>query len=370
MTPLRVMQANGTLFGGGAEHVIGTLARQLRLAGHEVSVAVIGDGGEVRDDLRAEGFDVETGVAGGARGLAAARRLAAAARARDAQIVHTHDPRSLMDAGLARRLRLHPFRHVHTFHFGNYPHLPGKVLAVERLCARLADRLVAVGHEQRAQVAEALWLGDARLTTIWNGVDAQPHPVGTVDAPADTPVVGSMSTFGVQKGLPVLIDAAALLRDSGRPFRLVLVGDGSLRPELEAQVRRLALDDRVTFTGWRADAATSLLPRFDVFVQSSNWEAMSVVILEAMAAARPIVATTVGENVRVLEHEVSALLVPPRDPHALATALGRVLDDPCLRDTLGRRAQARYQAEFTGLAMAARYMSLYRTILGESSQFG
>lgn len=364
MKALRIMLANGTLYGGGAEHVIGTLATHLRAAGHVVSVAVIGDGGEVQSELLAAGIDVVTHAAGGTKGFAAARRLAAAARDRDVDIIHTHDLRSLMDAGMAGIARHHRFRHVHTFHFGNYPHLPRRQLLLESLCARLPAQLVAVGEQQRGRIAEALRVPLDRITTVWNGVDSADAsafaPAGGIGA---APIIGSMSTFGPQKGLPVLLDAARRLRDEGRRFRLVLVGDGDLRPELEAQVRRDGLAEMVTFTGWRPDAVSTLLPGFDVFVQSSNWEAMSVVILEAMAAARAIVATTVGENPRVLESERTAILVPPGDAAALAAGLARVIDDADLRTSLGRQAAEHYRAEFTGEAMTRRYTELYRSVL-------
>ena len=122
----------------------------------------------------------------------------------------------------------------------------------------------------------------------------------------------------------------------------------------------LGLSDCVEFTGWKPDAATTLLPTFDIFVQSSHWEAMSVVILEAMAARRPIVATTVGENAAVLAHEESAILVPPKDAGALAQGLIRVIEDMSLRARLADTAYATYVNRFTGQAMADRYATAYR----------
>jgi glycosyltransferase involved in cell wall biosynthesis len=119
----------------------------------------------------------------------------------------------------------------------------------------------------------------------------------------------------------------------------------------------------VEFTGWKPDAARTLLPTFDVFVQSSYWEAMSVVILEAMAARRPIVATEVGENGAVLVPGQSAILVPARDPRALAEGLGRVIEDRALRVRLAEAAYASYGNGFTGRAMSDRYATVYRECL-------
>ncbi len=356
-----VMLTNGGLFGGGAEQVIGTLARHLRRCGCRVTVAVIHKGGEVQRDLEADGFEVISQIAAGASGLASHRRVLDLIRERAVDIVHTHDLRSLIDVGLAR-LRDGSFSHVHTFHFGNYPFVTRKHLVMEGLFARVPDQLVAVGNAQRDSIIRTLRLAPARIRTIWNGVDrkAVAPPLRVVPA---VPLIGSMSTLGPQKGVPTLLEAMALLKQRGQRFRLVIVGEGGMRAELETLRTQLGLADCVEFTGWRSDAATALLPTFDIFVQSSYWEAMSVVILEAMACGRPIVATSVGENPSVLKDGETALLVPARNAEALADALARALDDAALRHRLGGAAAADYAASLTGEAMARRYTGLYRETL-------
>lgn len=353
------MLANGTLHGGGAEHVIATLARELRNARHEVTIAVIGGGGEVQQELETERFDVlsRIGTHGKLALFALAARLRRIVIERGIDIVHTHDIRSLIDVG-ACRMTTRAFRHMHTFHFGNYPHLPKKHLLLETVFARIPDRLIAVGHAQRASLVSALHLSPARIETIWNGVE---YPDVAIDPPGapDVPVVGSISTFFPQKGLPTLLQAFRLVKDRGQPFRAVLVGAGPLRSELDAEVARLGLGDTVTFTGWVPDASRSMLPTFDIFVQSSYWEAMSVVILEAMAARRPILATTVGENPSVLKAEETAILVPSRNAEALADGLCRLLQDPERRKRLAEAAHRDYAANFTSAAMGQRYIDAY-----------
>ena len=359
MTALRVMLVNGSLYGGGAEHVIATLARHLRDSGHLVTIAAVHDGGEVLEELKTAGHTTVTTGAG--RGSSTALRRVI--EERGVQIVHSHDLRSLIDAGVCR-LRSRRFAHMHTFHFGNYPLLPWKHLLMERLAARVPDRLVAVGNAQRASIVKAMALSDTRVRTLWNGVDyvSRPDWAG-VDRHAGLPRIGSLSTFGMQKGLPTLLQAAKIAHDRGARFRLVLVGEGPMRGELEAMAAGLGLTDCVEFTGWKPDAAATLLPTFDIFVQSSYWEAMSVVILEAMAARRPIVATAVGENSAVLKNGESAILVPPRNAGALANALAQVIEDVALRARLAEAAHATYVSRFTGRAMADRYATAYRECL-------
>ena len=359
MTAPHVMLVNGSLCGGGAEHVIATLAKHLRDTGHQITIAAVHDGGEVLEELKTAGHTTVTTGAGRGSSMALRRVI----EERGVQIVHSHDLRSLIDAGVCR-LRSRRVAHMHTFHFGNYPQLPWKHLLMERLAARLPDRLVAVGNAQRASIVKAMALSDTRVRTLWNGVDyvSRPDWAG-VDRHAGLPRIGSLSTFGEQKGLPTLLQAAKIARDRGARFRLVLVGAGPMRGELEAMAAGLGLTDCVEFTGWKPDAAATLLPTFDIFVQSSYWEAMSVVILEAMAARRPIVATAVGENTAVLKNGESAILVPPRDADALAQALMLVIADVHLRAQLADAAHAIYTSRFTGRAMADRYATAYRECL-------
>jgi glycosyltransferase involved in cell wall biosynthesis len=351
--------ANGALQGGGAERVIATLSRHLVAHGHRVSVVALSSGGEVLDELEAQGFEILPSPSGhGISGLwSTATRLRDLVRERRVDVVHTHDVRSLVEVGTSRRLT-RAFAHVHTFHFGNYPHLPAKPLWLERLFSRAPDRLVAVGHHQAEALGRVLGVSRQRFSIVWNGVDA-PADVAPLASGRAVPVIGSVSAFFEQKGIPVLLEAARLLRQRGYTFHLMLVGDGPLRAELERTVHTTGLADTVTFAGWRPDAARTVLPTIDLFVQSSHWEAMSIVLLEAMAARCPIVATSVGDNPLVIEHERTGVLVPPGRPDALADGLARLLDDPLLRQRLALAARESYEVRFTAEGMARRYEALY-----------
>lgn len=362
---LNIMLANGSLFGGGAEHVIVTLARQLRASGHQVTIAVMTNGGDPLQALVADGFEVLSGIGNERRGLwATSTRLRRVIAERLIDVVHSHDLRSLATVGVCR-LQTRAFRHLHTFHFGNYPHVPAKRLWLERVFARTPDQLVAVGNVQRQTLMAALKLPSSRITTIWNGVDGVNQAGEGVLAHQSekTVLIGSVSAFTLQKGLSTLLQAAAILRGRGLRFRILLVGDGPLRHELQSDVTRLGLDDVVEFTGWLPHASRSVLPRLDVFVQSSHWEAMSVVVLEAMAAGCAIIATSVGENPSVLTQDETAIVVSPRDAESLASGLGRLIVDHALRSRLGRAARDAYKNKFTAKAMAEHYITAYDRLL-------
>jgi glycosyltransferase involved in cell wall biosynthesis len=160
-----------------------------------------------------------------------------------------------------------------------------------------------------------------------------------------------------------LLQAAALLKQRGKRYLMMIAGEGKLRRELEAQAHSLGLQDHVRFLGWVSGASRRALPACDIFVQSSHWEAMSVVVLEAMAGGKPMAITAVGENARVVINEQSGLVVPARNPQALADALGRLLDDPDLRHQLGATAQQRFGELFTVQQMVNNYAKLYAQLI-------
>jgi glycosyltransferase involved in cell wall biosynthesis len=144
--------------------------------------------------------------------------------------------------------------------------------------------------------------------------------------------------------------------------RLLVVGDGPLRPALEQKAKERGLNGTVRFLG-TVPGAARLLPHFNVFVLSSVWEGMSNGLLEAMAAGRPVVATRVGGNPEVVVDGETGLLVPLRDPRAMADAVLRLLRDPELARRMGEAASRRARTEFSIPRMVRRMESLYDELL-------
>jgi glycosyltransferase involved in cell wall biosynthesis len=172
-----------------------------------------------------------------------------------------------------------------------------------------------------------------------------------------------MSTLIPQKDPMRLIEVADKLWRRRKDFCVLIVGGGPFQAEMEIACRQRGLDDCVIFLGWVKDAAESILPRFDIFLQTSRWEAMSVVILEAMAAGVPIVATRVGENQDVLRDQESGMLVDIGDTDGMMSAVERLLDDKGFRKRLSSEARESYRERFTGRVMAENYAGLYRSLV-------
>lgn len=280
------------------------------------------------------------------------------------QVIHAHNPGPLLvaaAAGIGTRVRI-----VYTHHgsgviprFGQQPLLRAWLL-------HRCQHFVGVSPEATACLQQSFQnrIAARKVRTILNGVRIEPRPArpgGTATCWADdgTPVIGYVGRLAREKRVDLIIQAMAQLSAWGIAARLVVVGDGALRTGLEEQSAALHRAGRVVFLGNRPDVA-ELLPRFHLFVNSSDTEGISLGILEAMAAALPIVATAVGGTPLLLEEGISGRLIPPGSPDALAAVLRALLVDPQQRKQLGRAAQARARTRFSFRAMMDRYEELYQ----------
>lgn len=367
--PTRLMILASSLWIGGAETVIRHLALNLDRSKFDVTVVHLKERGHVGDELARAGVDI-VGITDGPATRVdyfTFRKLLKIVRARRIQVIHTHTAHGLVDACLCKLLTP-GLKVVHTFHFGNYPHTQPRIIMMERIFSRIANRIFAVGDVQREQLRAVFGFGDRRIRTIWNGVTTPAEhgdPAFRARAGATgRPLIGTIATYIEQKGLFDLLEVARLVRDAGHDVAFAVVGEGHLRPQLEARRHELGLDDTVAFTGWMTNAADLALPTFDIFFQPSLWEAMSVVILEAMAAGRPVVATRVGENPRVLDDGTTGLLVTPGDVPGMAAALCRLLDDPAFRAGLGAAARRKAETHFSVASMCRAYEQVYDEVRG------
>ncbi len=364
---IRVMVAIDGMGIGGAEMVVRDLARFVDRARFDLCVCCTKGLGSVGESLLREGIDAFVLPQRKDKGVdyATPAKLLAALKSREIDIVHTHAASALWDAGLCK-LMFPGLKAVHTFHFGNYPQLGRRLRWMEGTAARVIDRLVAVGRQQRAAILSTYRLADSRVDVIWNGVPAPPpdavcsfrRDVNT----GDRLLVGTIAKLIPQKGLEDLLVVARRCRDAGLAVHFVVLGEGPLRSQLEQQRRQLMLEDTVSFVGWFDNAATRALPDFDVFFQPSRWEAMSIAVLEAMAVGKAIVATRVGDNPQVLEHEVTGLLVEPGKTDDMTEALLR-LSDPGLRHRLGDEARVLFHRRFALEHMTRAYEGLYAGLM-------
>jgi glycosyltransferase involved in cell wall biosynthesis len=244
-------------------------------------------------------------------------------------------------------------------------------LALDRALAQATTHLVAVSQQVR-EFYEARGVGRGRWQVVYNGVDTSAAPRRERGAAflelglgKDDPVVGLVGRLVPAKAPEVFVRALALAVARVPGLRGLVVGDGPLRSELEAEARRLGLGASVVFAGVRHDVP-ELLPGLDALAFSSLREGLSMAMLEAMAAGVPVVATDVGGTPELIVHGVTGLLVPPGRPESLADALVGLLEDEDGRDAIREAARRCVEERFSLGQMTAAHEALY----GESPRRG
>jgi glycosyltransferase involved in cell wall biosynthesis len=357
---------------GGAERVIANLAKHIDPSRFQLTIAHLKERGSIGQELLDRGFDV-VGIpraAGGVGKYLSFRSLARVARERGIQLIHSHTTYSLLDSALCNTFALRGIATVHSFHFGNYPHVPARYRLMERVASRFVTQLVSVGVEQGKTICSTYGLPPAHMRTIVNGVEP-PNAAPDEDWRARlgggrNVLIGTICVCSEQKGLPDLLEVAKIVSARLPDVRFVVVGDGPVREAMEKRSREMGLADAVTFTGWKDNAGATMLPLFDIFFQPSLWEAMSMVVLEAMAAAKAIVATDVGDNRHVVIDGVTGFVVPRSDHAAMANALCRLAESAPTRTAFGEAGKARYHEHYDARSMARAHEALYGEILDGS----
>ena len=285
-------------------------------------------------------------------------------RERRARILHVHGYAAADFGRLAAR-RVGAALVLHE-HFAD-PRMPAYQGLADRMLARLTDRAIAVSGSTRDFLVRERHVPAERVRLIWNGAPlAEFATRRDLGLPAGASVVGSISRLSEQKGHRYLLDAAARVLRRRKDVRFLIVGDGDQMEPLRRQADALGIASSVVFAGHRMDVP-ALLGALDVFCISSTYEGTPLALFEAMAAGKAIVSTAVDGCREVLEDGVTGLLVPPRDPEALAAALSRALDDAGLRAALAKRAREA-SARYDVAACVAQMQDLYDEVLAEKAR--
>lgn len=215
--------------------------------------------------------------------------------------------------------------------------------------------------------------GEVELRTIPFGATVEvADPLPATSAPGDPYDVLFVGRLVERKGVRVLIDAIARV---GRPVRLTIVGDGPERATLEAAAEKSGLGDAIAFTGFVPTedlkgyfAATDALVLPAVKDDKGDVEGLGVVLLEALAHGKPVIASDSGGIRDIVQHEETGLLVPPGDADALAAAIGRYIDDPDFARGLANAGREHVSNEFSWDSITARLVALYTSVARSSSQ--
>jgi glycosyltransferase involved in cell wall biosynthesis len=339
---IRVVELLATGTSGGAQEHLYNLVTRLDRARYDVSVLALSGGPGVR---RIERTGVSVCVLDDMPDDEAIAAVAAHLAAVDADVVHNHMYRAEVVGtqaawSLANARRHRPFV-VGTVHSSRIRSEEDRDL-LRRLTPRI-DHLIAVSRAIVRKLEDEGRVG-APISLIYNGVDlarygeqaACPTLLSEYGIASDAPIVGVVARLEPEKGHPTLLDAWPAVIEAVPNANLLVVGEGSQRELLEAQAASLGLlGTSVTFTG-RRDDVPAVTAALDVAVLPSYREAQGLSILEAMALSRPVIASAVGGIPEMIDDGRTGLLVPPRDPAALAAAITRLLNDQALAARIGR----------------------------------
>ena len=289
-------------------------------------------------------------------------------------IVHTHTSKAGILGRLAARLAGVPHI-VHTPHghvfYGHFGRLASALfLALERRFSRFTEKTVALTPSERQDYIDLGVGGSENTLTIHSGVDLGAFGAGNLDAAAGKASLGLNPTRRLVgfagwllpiKGPMHLLNAMPSVWEDHPEVALVFVGKGAMEAELKQKADRLGLNGRVKFLGWRDDLH-AIMPLFDVFVLPSLNEGMGRVLVEAMAAGRPIVASRVGGIPDLVRHGETGLLVAPRDEIELADSISLILSNPDKAERMGAMGRLKCR-EFDLCAMVSKLDALYRSLL-------
>ena len=369
--PIRVLQVLGVPDGGAAEHV---LQLSIGLCHRGFAVEICGPEGWIADRAREAGLRFEVlrfaRSPHPVRDIATLRALRRLARSRRPSVVHLHSSKAGFLGRIAsRRLRIPS---VFTPHAWSFLSASGRLdsaiwTGLERIGRRMGATTICVSDDEAAGGAAARVTTPSRTVVIANGVHVPAEPLHR--PVRDHVTIGSIARLSPQKGVDVLLRAFAIVAADHPQVRLVIVGGGPLAEELHTLASQLGIRDRVEMRG-DDPVARDRLPEFDIFALASRWEGLSLALLEARASGLAAVATDVGGTRQVIRDGVDGLVVPSDDVPAFADALRRLVDDPSLRDGMGRAAHARTLEHFSVERMVDETAALYRRVSGASPAIG
>ncbi len=381
---IKVLYVIGQLDRGGAERQLLELATRLPKDRFEPVVCCLGRPGPLGREIEESGVRLVVHAKPVGNFSGASRKLARLVRAERPVILHAFlssaNWRGLVVGRLLRvPIVITSMRNVdvHTKFRGN---------AIERLLSSITDQVIANAGAVKDYVAEMHWVDPRRIRVVYNGISVErvlgraTGTPGGAEAPwvTDVPAGESFPGSGAGEGPTVTVIASLTPKKDHRTFlaaaariaserpevRFLVVGDGPLRAELSEHAKDLGLGDAVTFAG-STDKVGAVLASTDVFVLTSIKEGCSNVILESMAAGRPVVATSVGGNPELIAEGETGFLLPVGDAEGIARRVLDLLGDEELRRRMGRAGRERVLARYTTEHMVDDTIGFYLEMLDE-----
>lgn len=348
----------------GAMTRMGNMTQRFRDLGMHVVDFKSGEGLALEGSGSTSGED--DSVAGGL-----VRRIRTYVKRHQIAVVHSHSVRARVVAAAAL-LGLNDTKHVDTMHHLYHPtdRRWGRLFTfVDRTSLYFPDHLITVSYKMYREVMAMPLVDAKRLTAIQNAIECDLFYKPDLREACreefgfnlDVPVLGYTGQIRKLKGIDRLLQSFAQVLDRYPDARLMIVGDGEQRRDLEKMAQGLGIADAVTWTGFRQDIPR-LLSAMDIFVLPSSNEGLSLSILEAMAAGKAVVVTDVGGAQEIVADQESGLVIPPDSVSALYEAMDSLLADPAERVRMGREARQTTCKRFSVAEMVSAYQEVYENL--------
>jgi glycosyltransferase involved in cell wall biosynthesis len=300
------------------------------------------------------------------------KRIRDYVQAHHVRIIHSHSVRTTL-AAAAALAGLPQTVHLATEHlfYSPWDRRWGPIYTVlDRLSLYLPDHIVAVSQRMYHQIVALPGLSPKRVTAIQNAVDCDDFYVPDQRDPCrselglvpESHVVGYAGRFEKQKRLDLLLEGFYQVLAHHPGARLLIVGKGWLRSSLEKLANRLGISHAVIWTGFRQDIPC-LLAAMDIYVQPSANEGLSLTVLEAMAAGKPVIVTDVGGAKEMVSDDRTGILIPPGSASAIGTAIVDLLDHPEKCTALAKAGRRRVNQEFNVQRMVDAYQEVYQSLV-------
>jgi len=377
------------IIGGAQENTLWNVIDQMQLFGDRVTLITgpgLGPEGSLEPLAKAAGVDLEIipefrRNLNPWRDLNSARKLVSLLRALKPDLVHTHTSKAgIMGRWAAKRLKIPTVHTIHgaSFHVGQSGVAFRAYRQLERIAGPWTDHFISVCDAMTRQYVAAKVAEPSRFTTISSGFDVEPylHPPRsrqTVRAELgfreDDIVVGKIARLFPLKGHEYWQAALPeILRQAPR-VKLLIMGDGILRQEIEANLARHGLTQAVHFTGLVPPRRIpELLHATDLVIHTSVWEGLARVLPQALIAGKPVISYDIDGASEVVLPGETGCLIPAQSVQELATAVVQLANDPALRHRLGENGRARFANQFRHETMTARIRDVYQQVLAKADR--
>ncbi len=373
MGKIKVLQLITELDIGGAEKVLLSFIRKLNRDKYNVIVAYMKGEGKLTEDFRNAGIRVFDLKMKNRMNIRAIARLYRLLKREEITILHTHLIQADVCGFLAGKMAGVPV-------IISTKHNPDKFRKRFSICVWLdgifsnhSDRVIAVSYAVKDFLIRWEKIHKHKFTVIHNGIDLEefnidadiPEKKKELGINLSSQVVGSVGRFDEQKGYMFFLEAIPKILESVPDVKFIFVGDGPLQSKLEKLSRKLKVNRNVIFTGIRRDIP-EILSVMDIFVLPSIFEGFGIVLLEAMAMGRPVIASRVGGIPEIVAHGLTGVIVEPANPSGITSSVVKLLKNPMEAKRIGDAGRREVEKRFTAGAMARKIENVYDEILSKT----